>query len=366
MTTSYMSRALELARMALGNTSPNPAVGAVIVKDGQVVGEGRTQPRGSWHAEIVALRAAGEKARHADLYVTLEPCCHYGRTPPCTRAIIDAGIARVHIATLDPNPLVDSQGVAELREAGIDVDVGEGEEEARELYESFFHHVTKGLPFVTAKFAATLDGKIATHTGNSQWITGEDARQRVHMLRRWSDAIMVGIGTVLADDPQLTARWPVGDAADAGRQPLRIVVDSKGRTPPTARLLHEPGATIIATTAAADERKLSVLQREGAEILILPEVEGTVYLPALMRVLGRREITSVLVEGGGTLLGSFFDARLVDKLIAFIAPVIIGGRNAPSPVGGKGVGLVSQASRLHRVRVERLGEDLMVTGYLEK
>ncbi|MBI2909671.1 MAG: bifunctional diaminohydroxyphosphoribosylaminopyrimidine deaminase/5-amino-6-(5-phosphoribosylamino)uracil reductase RibD [Chloroflexi bacterium] len=353
-----MLRALALGRRSLGQTSPNPAVGAVIVKDGAIVGEGRTQPPGSWHAEVMALRQAGGKARRATMYVTLEPCCHFGRTPPCTQAIISAGIVEIHVATSDPNPLVCGKGVAELEAAGIKTYLGERAEEAREVNEAFFKFIAMRLPFVTAKLAMSLDGKTATRTGESKWITGEAARRYSHSLRRTFDAIMVGVNTILADDPQLTA-------PRSRRQPLRVIVDSQGRTPPPAKLLQMPGKTLVATTRAAEAGGIDRLRGAGAEVAVLPEREGLVDLGALLKLLGQRDITSVLVEGGGTLLGSFFDQRLVDKVLAFVAPVIIGGEKARPAVGGQGVAELARALRLERVRVRRLGEDIMVSGYAE-
>lgn len=360
----HMARALSLARRALGSVSPNPAVGAVVVKGGATIGEGFTQPPGSAHAEIVALREAGEAARGATMCVTLEPCCHYGRTPPCTMAIIEAGISEVHVATLDPNPRVAGRGVAELRAAGIATVVGEHEEEARELNEAYMKWITTGRPFVNAKFAMSLDGKIATRSGDSRWITGERSRAFVHRLRSQVDAVMVGAGTVLADDPQLTARY--GGSRPMPRQPLRVVVDAQGRISPSARLFGEPGRTMVATTSRLDDTTADILRVVGAEVLPLPEREGLVDLEALLQALGQREVTSVLVEGGAAILGSLFDARLVDKVYAFIAPIIIGGKDAVPAVGGRGVEHMTDALRLRGVRVQQFGGDVLVWGYPER
>ena len=359
---TYMERALSLARRALGSVSPNAAVGAVIVADGQVVGEGWSQPPGQAHAEVGALRQAGPKADGATLYVTLEPCNHFGRTPPCTEAIIEAGIAEVYAATVDPNPLVSGGGLSRLKEAGVQTYVGEGEREARELIEAFAKFITTGLPFVTAKFAMSLDGKIATRTGDSKWITGEEARGCAHQLRETSDAIMVGVNTVLADDPQLTARDQQGHSLE--RQPLRVLVDSRGRTPPRARLLAEPGRTLIAVACADDAPRLR-LEQSGAELVSFPAEDGSVALSQLLRMLGQREIASVLVEGGGTLLGSLFDQGLVDRVVAFISPTIVGGSAARTAVAGIGVENMAEALRLQDVRVKQLGPDLAVIGYCE-
>ena len=357
---SHMERALELARCALGSVSPNPAVGAVLVNGGEVVGEGWTHPPGQDHAEIVALRQAGARAKGASLYVTLEPCNHFGRTPPCTGAVIEAGVSKVHSALRDPNPHVEAGGLTRLKEAGVQTYLGEGSEEACQIMESYTRWVTTGLPFVTAKFAMTLDGKIATRTGDSKWITGEDARGYVHELRSASDAIMAGVNTVLADDPRLTARDT--DGLSRHRQPLRVLVDSKGRVPADAKLLSEPGRTLVAV-AGADKNALSDLRAAGAEVETVPAADGLVNLPALLRVLGKREITSVLVESGGTLMGSLFNQGLVDKVVAFVAPTIVGGSSAPSPVGGQGAETMREAQQLQRVMVMRLGADVAIIGY---
>ena len=359
--TRYMKRALSLARQALGTTSPNPAVGAVVVKDDVALGEGFTLPPGQSHAEAVALKLAGARSQGASIYVTMEPCCIYGRTPPCTKAIIAVGIREVHVATRDPNPRVNGKGVAELEAAGIKVHTEEGQEEARELYEAFAKHVNTGIPFVTAKFAMSLDGKIATHTGDSRWVTAAPARSYVHEMRRASDAIMVGVNTVLRDDPQLTARDGEGKAFP--HQPLRVILDSRARTPPGARMLAQPGHTLIAAAQSPPD-SVGPLCEAGAEVLQLPATkQGMVDPCALLQALGARGVVSVLVEGGGTLLGSLFDLGLVDKMAAFLAPVVIGGRSAPSPVGGEGAATMSEALRMERVRLEQIGDDILVVGY---
>ena len=390
---AYMGLALALARRAVGSVSPNPPVGAVLVRDGEVVGEGYTRPPGQAHAEIVAIRQAGPRARGATLYTTLEPCNHQGRTGPCTEAIIEAGIVEVHSAVLDPNPRVNGSGMSRLSEAGIAVSTGEMAGEASRLMEAYAKLVTTGTPFVTAKFAMSLDGKIATRTGSSQWITGEEARAYAHRLRAASDAVMVGINTVLADDPRLTARDGSGAALD--RQPLRVVVDSRGRIPREARMLGEPGSTLIVTggTGGHEARPYdgghgcieggetgpgveAVAMPgsgghearpydggNGVETAAMPGSDGLVDLEALMSHLGEREIASVVVEGGGALLGGLFDRGLVDKVCAFIAPVVVGGAAAPSPVAGEGVELIGDALPLRDVEVLRLGADIAVVGY---
>jgi diaminohydroxyphosphoribosylaminopyrimidine deaminase/5-amino-6-(5-phosphoribosylamino)uracil reductase len=359
-----MERAIALARRALGTTSPNPAVGAVIVKDGAIVGEGYTRPPGQSHAEIGALEQAGPAARGATLYTTLEPCCNYGRTPPCTRAIIAAGICQVRVAAIDPNPKVCGQGCAELEAAGIEV-VREECQAAQELYEAFARHINTGLPFVTVKFAMSLDGKIATHTGDSKWITGPEARAAVQEMRRRCDAVLVGINTVLADDPQLTARDETG--APLPRQPLRVVVDSHCRTPPHARMLREPGKTLIFTTSDAPQGCIDRLTAAGAEVFPTGSFPGGgIDLGKALAELGRRDVVSLLVEGGGMVLGSLFDAGLVHKIHAFIAPVIIGGIQAASPVEGRGAVHLGDAWRMERCRIEPIGPDWLITGYPAK
>ena len=360
-----MSQALSLARLAQGQVSPNPAVGAVIVHDGMVAGQGYTQPPGQAHAEIVALRQAGEKARGAVLYVTLEPCCHTGRTPPCTKAIITAGVAEVHLASIDDNPVVAGKGVKELESAGIKTIIGECEEEARTINEAYIKYITTGIPFITVKYAASLDGKIATGSGDSRWITGEAARKQVHTMRYLADAVMVGINTVLADNPQLTVRCS-GLGGMTRKQPLRVVVDGKGRTPLTAQLLKEPGKALIALGRKATAAEKDSFGRAGAEVLEFPGDDGLVDLVDLMKTLGKRAVTSVLVEGGGILNSSLFEKHMVDKVVAFIAPVIIGGEKARTPVAGAGINKVADAIRLRHVSIERFDDDLMVSGYVEK
>ena len=357
---SHMDRALSLARKALGSVSPNPAVGALVVKDGAVVGEGWNRPPGQDHAEVVALRQAGPDAKGATLFTTLEPCCHHGRTPPCTDAIIGAGIAEVRTALIDPNPLVNGGGIVRLRSAGVRTESGDRADQAAELIEAYIKFITTGIPFVTAKFAMTLDGKIATRTGESKWITSAEARSWAQGLRAVTDVIMVGVNTVLADDPRLTARDETGAALS--RQPLRVVVDGEGRTPASACLLSQWGETVVAASAVEEGRRRD-LADAGAQVELLSGGGGTVDLAALLRLLADREKTSVLVEGGGTLLGAMFDQGLVDKVAAFVSPVIVGGEDAPSPVRGAGVDSMSDALRLHRVRVREIGGDVVVTGY---
>ncbi|MDR3564839.1 MAG: bifunctional diaminohydroxyphosphoribosylaminopyrimidine deaminase/5-amino-6-(5-phosphoribosylamino)uracil reductase RibD [Negativicutes bacterium] len=356
----YMRQALAMAARAAGRTSPNPMVGALLVKDGQLVGEGCHLCAGTPHAEVHALACAGESARGATLYVTLEPCCHHGRTGPCADAVIAAGVKRVVAAMTDPNPKVAGGGLALLRQAGLEVEEGILAAEAARLNESFIKWVSTKMPFVIMKTAMTLDGKIATHTGHSKWITGAAARLQVHMIRDTVDAIMVGIGTVLADDPALTTRLPQG-----GRNPLRIIVDSKARTPLTAKVVTDGLApTIIAVTDDAPSANIAALRANGVELLMLPRGETGVDLRILLRTLAERKITSVLLEGGATLNAAALAANVVDKVQAFIAPKMIGGSAAPGPVGGVGVTTLDDAVQLEDVAVETVGEDILVSAYV--
>ncbi|MCX7624042.1 MAG: bifunctional diaminohydroxyphosphoribosylaminopyrimidine deaminase/5-amino-6-(5-phosphoribosylamino)uracil reductase RibD [Thermomicrobium sp.] len=361
----WMQRAIALAWRAAGRVAPNPAVGAVIVRDGRVVGEGCTKPPGGPHAEIVALQAAGDQARGATLYVTLEPCAHYGRTPPCVEAIVRAGIQRVVVALRDPYPEVDGRGIAALRAAGVEVDVGVEAPSAAEVVAGYLKRLRTGLPEVTLKYAMTLDGRLATRTGHSRWITGPEARRYAHQLRDRHDAILVGVGTVLRDDPELTTRLDAADCGDGGPpHPLRVVLDSRARTPPTARLLSRgiPGRTLIVTTDAAPPDRLVALREAGAELLTVPARCGKVDLRGALGELARRGTNSVLVEGGGLVLGSLFDEALVDRVVVFVAPVLVGGADAPVPLTGRGVATMEEAVRLRDVRVRRLGSDVVFEG----
>ncbi len=358
----YMREALRIARYAEGRTSPNPLVGAVIVRDGRIIAEGWHRKAGTPHAEIHALRMAGDLARGATLYVTLEPCSHYGRTGPCAKAVAEAGIARVVVAMQDPNPKVAGRGMEMLRAAGVEVCCGVLAAEAARLNEVFLHWITTGLPFVALKTAMTLDGKIATHTGDSQWITGEASRLRVHELRDRYDAILVGIGTVLHDDPSLTTRLPDRQ----GKHPLRIVLDSMARTLRTAKLLTDGAApTLIAVTARAPQERVAALRQAGAEVLVCGE-GPRVDARALLKALGEREISSVFVEGGGRVNASLLAAGFVDKVYAFVAPKLVGGRDALTPVEGTGAERLSDAVTLTGLEAETVGEDVLLTGYVRK
>lgn len=355
--TRYMRLALRLARRAMGQTSPNPMVGAVIVKGHQIAGQGFHHRAGAPHAEVKALRQAGSQARGATLYVTLEPCNHAGRTPPCCDAILGAGIARVVIATKDPNPITNGRGIARLRRAHLRVMTGVLAREAQILNAPFQKAMSVGMPFVTAKIGQSLDGKIATPSGESRWITSAASRRVSHQLRSRVDAILVGVNTVLRDDPKLTVR---GMRHRRGR-PIKVIVDSHLRTPPSAQCLsvRSPAPTLIATTVRAGARR-SALIRRGVDLVTLPAQRRRVPLRRLCRLLVRRGIHSVLLEGGGEVFASAFAERIVDRVVFFIAPLLLGGRSAPSSLGGIGVRRLSHAIRLRDIAYTRLGPDLCV------
>jgi diaminohydroxyphosphoribosylaminopyrimidine deaminase/5-amino-6-(5-phosphoribosylamino)uracil reductase len=358
-----MQRALELAAAVQGATSPNPWVGCVLVRDGEIVGEGATQPVGGPHAEAVALAAAGDCARGATAYVTLEPHNFHGRTPPCTDALIAAGVTIVHVAMLDPNPQVSGKGVEQLRSSGVEVPIGDSAAEAERLLEAYVKHRRTGLPFVVVKFAATLDGKIAAASGDSRWVAGDEARVWAQGFRTKINAIICGVNNVLLDDPQLTAR-PGGKLAE--RQPLRIVADSRGRTPLDAKVLGEGGKTLIATTDASPPEWRKQIEAHGAEACVLPAGDdGRIDLRALMQLLGERGVLTLLVEGGGVLHAGFFAAGLVDKVHAIIAPKIVGGTAYPA-VAGAGVEMMKDALVLRDVETIHLGSDVAFVGYPEK
>ena len=355
----HMRRALDLAERGWGRVSPNPLVGAVVVSpSGDVVGEGWHEGPGTAHAEVMALAAAGDAARGATVVCTLEPCNRYGRTPPCTKALVEALVARVVVAATDPNLDGDAPGLAELRASGIEVEAGLLEDEARRQNAAFERHVTSGRPFVILKSAATLDGKTAAVDGSSKWITSEEARADAHRLRAWADAIVIGSRTVLQDDPALTVRderW-----ADA-RAALRVVVDSAGRVPATAGVFDDAAPTLVATTERAPEDRIESWVQAGADVLVLDrDASGSVDLDALMRALGKRDVQGVLVEGGATLAWSFVRDRLVDRVVLYLAPKILGGAAATGVITGGGFSPVDAALPLEFERVERIGPDLKV------
>ena len=355
----FMMAALELAEKGRGRTGTNPLVGAVVVSAGNIVGEGCHEVLGGPHAEVNALRTAGGKAEGATLYVTLEPCAHHGRTPPCVDEIVVAGVARVVMAFRDPNPLVDGRGEIYLMRHGIKVDRGPCEEIARRQNEAYLKRIRSGLPFVTLKMAVSLDGKIATRTGDSRWITSEESRSSVHRMRSWSDAVMVGIGTVLADNPRLTVR----NGGDPYMSPLRVVVDSMARTPLNNHVTDTSEApTLVAVTRKAPVEDRRALEQMGVEVV---EVGGDdhVDLKSLLELLSEREIASLLVEGGGDLAYGLWEGDLVDKIVFFFAPIIIGGREAPGPIGGEGAPVVDEAWKVSIDGVSRSGPDIEVVAY---
>lgn len=357
---SFMRVALELARQGLGRTSPNPSVGAVLVKDGEIVSRAFTQPAGGDHAEQGALRAVGFQAQGMDLYTTLEPCNHFGKTPPCTAAILRAGVRRVIVGARDPNPQV--QGIATLKAQGVEVISGVLQEACSRLNEAFNFAIVEHRPFVVLKAAMSLDGRIATHTGHSQWITSAQAREAGHHLRNELDAILVGVKTVLADNPSLTARF------EGARDPIRVVLDSGLNTPLDSQLIQTAPRikTLIATLRSADPQRRAALQERGAELVDCdPSPSGQVELSSLMPALYEKGINSVLVEGGGEVHGSFVDAKLVNKVVFFLAPMVIGGAGAPVAVKGQGAPKLDGALRLGDLTTQGVGPDLMVCGYVK-
>ncbi len=360
----FMQIALELAARGRGLTSPNPMVGAVVVKDQTVVGQGFHQAAGGPHAEVHAIDAAGEKARGGTLYVNLEPCNHTGRTPPCTLKIIAAGIRRVVIGMRDPNPRVAGGGAALLERHGIEVCQGVCAPEAAALNEVFIKHVQTGRPFVIAKCAATLDGRIATRTGDSRWVTGEAARAFVHELRQAVDAIMVGVGTIVADDPQLTTRR----AAGLSRDPVRVVLDTHARIPPAARVIRHASQadTLVVTGPGVDAEAKRRIVRPGVHLLEAPTRAGRIDLDGLMAQLGGRGITSVLIEGGSRVLASAFRGGIVDKACFFLAPLITGGDDGIPICRGAGVDRMQDCIRLTRISSRRFGDDVMIEGYVDR
>lgn len=351
----YMRQAIALALKGTGRVNPNPLVGAVVVKDGRIIGEGYHQQYGCPHAERNALAACTESPAGATIYVTLEPCCHHGKNPPCTEALIAAGISRVVVGSPDPNPLVAGKGIAQLKAAGIQVEEGFLQAECDAINFIFFHYITTNKPYLALKYAMTADGKIACHTGASRWITGEVARHHVHQLRNKYAAIMVGTGTVLADDPELTCR------IENGNNPVRIVCDTQLRTPLSAKLVvtAKEVPTIIAT-CCQEESRHKPYQEAGCQVWVVPAKNGGVDLQALVHRLGQEKIDSVLVEGGGQLNWSLLQAGLVQRVYTYIAPKIFGGAAARSPVGGIGVDNPQQAFQMRVVATQQLGEDFLL------
>ncbi len=359
----YMALALRLAAKGRGSTSPNPMVGAVVVAGNRIVGRGYHHRPGEPHAEILALRQAGRRARGATLYVTLEPCRHFAkRTPPCVPAVIESGVRRVVVAAADPNPSVRGKGVTELRRARLAVKVGVLREEAERLNRAYAHWITTGLPLVILKAGMTLDGQVATASGESRWITGAEARRDVHRLRQTVDAIVVGAGTILRDDPALTARTGAALSRPARRQPLRVVVDSRLRIPLHAQVCRGTTTvkTLVATTGRSSPARRRAFERLGVEVAILPRVHEGVSMKALFGLLGKRGVTSVLLEGGGTLNASALRGGLVNHVRLYLAPALLGGQDAKGVVGGASPSRLAQAIRLRDVRVRRLGADILI------
>lgn len=358
----YMRLAMQLAGNAIGRTSPNPLVGAVIVKDNRVVGCGWHRKAGTPHAEVHALNQAGELAQGADVYVTLEPCAHYGKTPPCAKALVEAKVKNVYGGLLDVNPKVAGKGFKILEDAGIHVEYGFLQDELRKQNEVFFKWIEHKKPFVVLKAAMTLDGKIATATGQSKWITNETSRAYGYKLRDIYDGIMVGINTVIEDNPMLTAR------VDGGKNPIRIVVDSSLRIDINANVVQDKSAkTIVATTDKADKDKILKLQAQDVDVIVVDKDENDkVDIEKLLDILGQQNICSILVEGGATLNGSFVAKKLVDKVYFFIAPKIVGGKEAKTPVAGTGILNLQEALALKDIQIEKLEEDILIIGRVDK
>ena len=358
----YMRLAMQLAGNAIGRTSPNPLVGAVIVKDNRVVGCGWHRKAGTPHAEVHALNQAGELAQGADVYVTLEPCAHYGKTPPCAKALVEAKVKNVYGGLLDVNPKVAGKGFKILEDAGIHVEYGFLQDELRKQNEVFFKWIEHKKPFIVLKAAMTLDGKIATATGQSKWITNETSRAYGYKLRDIYDGIMVGINTVIEDNPMLTAR------VDGGKNPIRIVVDSSLRIDINANVVQDKSAkTIVATTDKADKDKILKLQAQDVDVIVVDKDENDkVDIEKLLDILGQKNICSILVEGGATLSGSFVAKKLVDKVYFFIAPKIVGGKEAKTPVAGTGILNLQEALTLKDIQIEKLEEDILIIGRVDK
>jgi diaminohydroxyphosphoribosylaminopyrimidine deaminase / 5-amino-6-(5-phosphoribosylamino)uracil reductase len=361
MEEKFMALALEMAEKGRGGTSPNPMVGAVLVKRDRIIAKGYHRRAGLPHAEVNALKMAGKEAEGGTLYVNLEPCCHFGKTPPCTDTIVKSKVKKIIIGMRDPNPLVAGKGVKILKKAGIEVAEGVLEKECKRLNEKYIKFITSKRPFVTLKVGESLDGKIATVKGDTRWITGIKSREFVHRLRDESDAIMVGINTVMKDDPALTTRIK----GKKGKNPKRIIIDSSLRIPLKAKVLNKDDTDIfIATTGDASEKKIKRLQKKGIQILATKKKQGRVDLDRLMQELGKLNITSLLIEGGGEINASAINEGIVDKVMFFISPIIIGGKEAPSSVSGKGFPSLKEALTLRDMEVKRLDKDILIQGYL--
>lgn len=350
----YMKLALQLAEGTLGQTAPNPVVGAILVKNNQIVGMGAHLKTGEPHAEVHAIRMAGDKAKDATLYVTLEPCSHYGKTPPCANLVIKTGIKKVFVATTDPNPAVAGAGIERMRQAGIEVEVGLLQEEARELNKVFFYNIQTGLPYVTLKSATSLDGKTATVTGESKWITGEEARADVHQWRHRHDAILVGVNTVLKDNPRLTTRLESG-----GKNPIRIILDTHLRTPLLANVITDKSApTWLVTGCEILPEQKDPYKAQGIEVIKMPGPK--IMIKELLHVLGERGVTSLFVEGGAEVHGSFLKEKAFQQIITYIAPKLIGGKMAPASFGGSGMETIAEAPVLTIKELKKIGDDLRI------
>lgn len=352
----YMNLAINVAKAGVGQTTPNPVVGAVIVNDGRVVGIGAHLKAGEPHAEVHAIRMAGEKAQNSTAYVTLEPCSHHGKTPPCADLLITSKVKRVVVATTDPNPLVAGKGIAKLKAAGIEVEVGVCKEQADALNAVFFHYLDKKRPYVTLKSATTLDGKIATVTGESKWITGEAARQDVHLYRSIHDAILVGVNTVLMDNPSLTTRLPNG----TGKNPIRVILDSKLRTPLDSQIVNDGKAEtwIIVSNQVNQEKMKEFSEKKGVRIIQLQE--ANLSISTMLTRLGEEGISSIFVEGGAEVNGSFLKEKAINQVIVYLAPKLFGGKQAPTAIGGSGIESIDDSLQLTIKSVEQLGEDVKI------
>jgi diaminohydroxyphosphoribosylaminopyrimidine deaminase / 5-amino-6-(5-phosphoribosylamino)uracil reductase len=352
--TYYMNLALNLARGTLGQTAPNPVVGAVVVKDNQILGMGAHLKAGEPHAEVHAIRMAGDRAKDATLYVTLEPCSHHGKTPPCADLVVQTGIKKVFVATTDPNPQVSGFGIEKLKVAGIEVEVGLQQEEARELNKMFFYNISTGLPYVTLKSAISMDGKIATSTGESKWITGEEARNDVHHFRHQHDAILVGVNTVLKDDPSLTTRLENG-----GKNPIRIILDTHLRTPLQAIIVTDLLApTWIVTGPDVDSKLEKEFTAMGIKIIKMGEMK--IQIKEMLKVIGEMGITSLFVEGGSEIHGSFLKEHAYQQVITYMAPKLIGGKLAPTSFGGEGILTMDEVVSLEIKKIDRVGNDIRI------
>ncbi|WP_257475069.1 bifunctional diaminohydroxyphosphoribosylaminopyrimidine deaminase/5-amino-6-(5-phosphoribosylamino)uracil reductase RibD [Bacillus sp. MCCB 382] len=350
----YMKLALSMAKSTHGQTSPNPMVGAVVVNNGEIVGMGAHLKAGEGHAEVLAIKAAGEKARGSDVYVTLEPCSHHGKTPPCSELLISSDVKTVHVATMDPNPHVSGRGIQQLRDAGIDVVVGELEEEACELNKHFFHYIQNGTPFVTLKTAVTLDGKTASVSGDSKWITSEESRTEVHYDRHRHDAILVGVNTVIQDNPHLTTRLPQG-----GKNPIRIILDTHLRTPLHSHVVEDSqSATVIFTGNSVNEEQRQPFLEKGCEVVTLSDEEIDIH--SVLKELGARHIGSLYVEGGSTIHATFLKEKAFQELIMYMSPKLIGGSSAYTSFGGDGFPTIAEGLEMEILSLERVGKDIKI------